>query len=73
MQRDAIDFGSDNIPKLFGKMLMPTLLGMLCISLMTVIDGVFIGHGVGSDALAVSEALTFLLIFISRLAGRIRG
>ena len=52
MQRDAIDFGSDNIPKLFGRMLTPTLLGMLCISLMTVIDGVFIGHGVGSDALA---------------------
>ena len=46
------DFGSDNIPKLFGKMLMPTLLGMLCMSVMTVIDGVFIGHGVGSDALA---------------------
>lgn len=52
MLRDAIDFGSDNIPKLFGKMLMPTLLGMLCMSAMTVIDGVFIGHGVGSDALA---------------------
>ena len=31
---------------------MPTLLGMLCMSVMTVIDGVFIGHGVGSDALA---------------------
>ena len=31
---------------------MPTLVGMLCISVMTVIDGVFIGHGVGSDALA---------------------
>ena len=52
MRRDAIDFGSDNISKLFGKMLMPTLLGMLCMSVMTVIDGVFIGHGVGSDALA---------------------
>ena len=52
MRRDAIDFGSGNIPKLFGKMLMPTLLGMLCMSVMTVIDGVFIGHGVGSDALA---------------------
>ena len=52
MRRDAIDFGSDNITKLFGKMLMPTLLGMLCMSVMTVIDGVFIGHGVGSDALA---------------------
>lgn len=52
MRRDAIDFGSDSIPKLFSKMLLPTLLGMLCISVMTVIDGVFIGHGVGSDALA---------------------
>lgn len=52
MRRDAIDFGSDNIPKLFGKMLMPALLGMLCMSIMAVIDGVFIGHGVGSDALA---------------------
>ena len=52
MQRDAIDFGSDSIPRLFSKILLPTLLGMLCMSVMTTIDGVFVGHGVGSDALA---------------------
>ena len=52
MQRDSIDFGSDSIPGLFRKILMPTLLGMLCMSVMTTIDGVFVGHGVGSDALA---------------------
>lgn len=52
MKRDAIDFGSDSIPSLFRKILVPTLLGMLCMSVMTTIDGVFIGHGVGSDALA---------------------
>lgn len=52
MKRDAIDFGSDSIPGLFGKILMPTLAGMLCMAIMTTIDGVFVGHGVGSDALA---------------------
>lgn len=52
MRRDAIDFGSDSIPALFRKILVPTLLGMLCMSVMTTIDGVFVGHGVGSDALA---------------------
>lgn len=52
MQRDSIDFGSDSIPGLFRKILLPTLLGMLCMSVMTTIDGVFVGHGIGSDALA---------------------
>ena len=52
MKRDTIDFGSDSIPGLFGKILMPTLAGMLCMAVMTTIDGVFVGHGVGSDALA---------------------
>lgn len=52
MRRDSIDFGSDRIPELFGKILMPTLAGMLCMAVMTTIDGVFVGHGVGSDALA---------------------
>ena len=52
MHRDAIDFGSDSIPKLFRKILLPTLLGMLCMSVMTTIDGVFVGRGIGSDALA---------------------
>lgn len=52
MKRDSIDFASDRIPVLFRKIFLPTLAGMVCMSLMTTIDGVFVGHGVGSDALA---------------------
>lgn len=52
MKRDAIDFGSDSIPGLFRKIFIPTLIGMACMAVMTTIDGVFVGHGVGSDALA---------------------
>jgi Na+-driven multidrug efflux pump len=52
MKRDAIDFGSDSIPKLFRKIFIPTIIGMACMAVMTTIDGVFVGHGIGSDALA---------------------
>ena len=52
MKRDAIDFSSDSIPGLFRKIFIPTLIGMACMAAMTTIDGVFVGHGVGSDALA---------------------
>ncbi len=52
MNRDAINFGSDSIPGLFRKIFFPTLIGMACMALMTTIDGVFVGHGIGSDALA---------------------
>ena len=50
--RDDIDFGTTNISKLFTKMFIPTLLGMVSWSLLTVIDGIFVGHGVGSSGIA---------------------
>lgn len=50
--RDSIDFGNGQIPQLFRQIFIPTLLGMVCMSVMTVIDGAFIGHGVNSDGLA---------------------
>lgn len=50
--RDDIDFGTANIPRLFTKIFVPTLLGMVSWSLLTVIDGVFVGHGVGSAGIA---------------------
>lgn len=52
MNRDAIDLGSDSIPRLFRLYLVPTLLGMLAICAVTATDGIFVGRGVGSDALA---------------------
>ncbi|MFR9554304.1 MAG: MATE family efflux transporter [Rikenellaceae bacterium] len=50
--RDSIDFGKHDIPKLFRKMLMPTLLGMIFSAIFIITDGIFVGQGVGSDALA---------------------
>ena len=67
MKRDAIDFGSDSIPGLFGKILMPTLAGMLCMAIMTTIDGVFVGHGVGSDALAAVNIFSPFWLLMSAI------
>ena len=52
MQRNDIDLGRGNIPHLFRIYLIPTLIGMLSICGVTAIDGIFIGHGVGSNGLA---------------------
>ena len=51
-ERDAIDFGRTNIPRLFIKLFVPTLLGLLFWAIVTLADGIFVGQGVGSDALA---------------------
>lgn len=52
MNRDSIDLGSDRIPRLFRLYLIPTLLGMLAICAVTATDGIFVGRGIGSEALA---------------------
>ena len=48
MNRDSIDFGKDKVSVLFRRMFIPTLLGMLSVSAMIAIDGIFVGHAVGS-------------------------
>ena len=52
MEKDAIDFKDTNVSTLYRKLLIPTLLGTLSISAMTTIDGIFVGHGVGSEGVA---------------------
>ena len=52
MMQDSIDFGTMNIPKLFRMMFIPTLLGMILSATINIADGIFVGRGVGSDALA---------------------
>lgn len=52
MQRNHIDLARGPISGLFKIYFMPTLIGMLSICGVTAIDGIFIGHGVGSDGLA---------------------
>lgn len=51
-KRDAIDFESTEVSTLYRKLLIPTLLGTLSMAAMTTIDGIFVGHGVGSDGVA---------------------
>lgn len=64
MERDAIDWGTADIRILFRKFFVPTLLGMLSMSAVTAIDGIFVGHGVGSDGIAaVNICIPLLMIF----------
>lgn len=50
--KDSIDFGSMNISTLFRKLLIPTVLGMVFSAIFIITDGIFVGKGIGSDALA---------------------
>lgn len=64
MKRDAIDLGTVKVSTLFKKFFIPTLLGMLCMSAVTTIDGIFVGHGVGSDGIAaVNICVPLIMLF----------
>ena len=39
--KDSIDFGSMEIPKLFRKLLIPTVLGMVFSAVFVITDGIF--------------------------------
>ena len=61
-ERDAIDLGTVRVSTLFRRLFVPTLLGMLSISAVTVADGMFVGHGVGSDGIAAINISVPLLM-----------
>lgn len=45
------------------KYVLPTMLGNVCFFLFTIIDGIFVGHGVGTNALgAVNLVMPFVMI-----------
>lgn len=50
--KDSIDFGNMEIPTLFRKLLIPTVVGMVFSAIFVITDGIFVGKGVGSEALA---------------------
>ena len=52
MSKETLDFGNGRIGRLFAAMFIPTLIGMVFNSLLNICDGMFVGHGVGSDGLA---------------------
>lgn len=52
LDRDKIDFGNGKIGKLFRALFFPTLIAMIANSALTIIDGIFVGHGVGATGIA---------------------
>lgn len=67
MKRDAINFENGNIATLFRQLLIPTLLGTLSMSAMTVIDGAIVGHGVGPMGVAAVNIVVPIYLIISGL------
>lgn len=61
--KDSIDFGSMDISTLFRKLLVPTVLGMVFSAIFVITDGIFVGKGIGSDALppSISQPLFFMI------------
>lgn len=50
--KDSIDFGTMKISTLFRRLLIPTVIGMVFSAIFIITDGIFVGKGIGSDALA---------------------
>ncbi len=62
MERDKLDFGNGKISVLFRAMFFPTLIGMVFNSILNICDGMFVGHGVGSNALAAINIVAPLFL-----------
>lgn len=52
MSKESIDYGKEPIGKLFSKLFFPTVAGMMFSVLLIITDGIFVGHGLGSNSLA---------------------
>lgn len=50
--KNALDYGKTNVPRLFASLFFPTLMGLVFSALLNLADGIFVGKGVGSNALA---------------------
>lgn len=65
--RDSIDFGNNDIPKVFKSIFIPTLLGMIFNVAFTITDGIFVGHGVGANGLACINLIAPIMMVITGL------
>ncbi|MEG1998968.1 MAG: MATE family efflux transporter [Bacteroidales bacterium] len=61
--KDSIDFANTDIATLFRKMLYPTVFSMVFSAVFIITDGIFVGHGIGSDALAAINIVSPIWLF----------
>lgn len=73
INRDSIDFGANNIERLFASIFFPTMLGMLFSMTFIVTDGIFVGHGLGSYGLAAVNLIGPIMMLINALGMMIGG
>ena len=63
IRNSVLLFGTMNVPRLFVKLFIPTLMGLIFSAILNLADGIFVGKGVGSDALAsVNVAAPIFLV-----------
>lgn len=70
--KDCIDFENMEIPRLFRKLLIPTVLGMVFSAAFVITDGIFVGKGLGSNALAAVN-ITAPLFLLTTAVGLMFG
>ncbi|MDE5806625.1 MAG: polysaccharide biosynthesis C-terminal domain-containing protein [Muribaculaceae bacterium] len=58
----GLDYANGKISRLFFKIFLPTLLGMIFNALITIIDGIFVGRGVGPDGIAAVNIIAPLFM-----------
>lgn len=64
-KEEVIELGTAKVSTLFRRLFFPTLLGMLGMSAMTAIDGIFIGHSVGSDGIAAVNIIVPVIMLLT--------
>ena len=63
----TLDFAHDSVARLFRQMFFPILVGMVSMVVLNIADGAFVGHGVGSDALAAVNIVAPLFMLTGGL------
>lgn len=61
----GLDYAGGKISRLFSKMFFPTLLGLIFNALITIIDGIFVGQGVGPDGIAAVNIIAPLFMVVT--------
>ena len=61
----GLDFGNGDIPKLFRKLFFPTLAAMVFEALFVIVDGIFVGHGIGASGIAAISIVSPLFAVVS--------
>lgn len=64
---NQIDFGDPNIRKVFTSIFFPTLLGMIFNMSFILVDGILVGHGIGSYGLASINLIAPIMMLINGL------